>query len=75
MVKVLFWITGFCATLAIAVIPETIMYFIYHSIQPQTELGKIIMFLAFWLGGAGACVGFAVVAFILFLAISKAVMA
>lgn len=53
--------TILCA--AFAAIPESAMYFFYHLIDPQTELMKAFIMILFWVTGAGACIAFAVAAF------------
>jgi hypothetical protein len=50
------WFT-FC--LGLSLIPETIMYLVYHAIHPASELTRVIVLCAFWLVGSGVCVGFA----------------
>lgn len=65
MLKVLFAIlvTIFC--IALGLIPEVVMYTVYSLISPESELTRVLVLLAFWLTGFGVCVGFAILAFML----------
>jgi hypothetical protein len=53
----LFW-TALCVT--IALIPEIIMYNVWHLIEPTTTIEKILVMALFWMGGGGLCILFAV---------------
>lgn len=58
-------ITLFC--LGLAVCPELAMYWSWNLIQPESELTRILLIIAFWFGGAGFCVGFGALCFYLWL--------
>ena len=55
--------------LCFALIPETIMYFVYQIIDPTTVLEKILIFGIFWFGGVSVCVLFAVLGLMLWAAL------
>jgi len=50
----IFIVTVFCV--GIALIPETVMYFVWSLISPQTVIEKILMLVIFWFGGIGLCI-------------------
>ena len=54
--------------ICIAVIPETAMYFLWQMVNPQTELGKILVLGIFWCGGFVFCIMFALFGFLLWVA-------
>lgn len=55
-----FWrMLGLSLCVGIAIIPETIMYLVYHAIQPGSDIARVILLAAFWIVGSGVCVGFA----------------
>lgn len=47
-------------SLAFAMIPETIMYFLWQLIKPGNSLERLITLGIFWFLGAGICVIFLV---------------
>jgi hypothetical protein len=48
--------------LFIAAIPETILYYIWHTLNPITFIEKLLMLILFWLGGVSFCIGFLILA-------------
>ena len=50
------WLLGMVVIWAIALIPEMVMYFLYHLVQPESDLTRVLTLMAFWLGGGGLCV-------------------
>lgn len=55
--------TMFC--IAFAVLPETAMYFLWHLIHPESELARILVLGIFWFGGAGLCILFGFMGFVM----------
>lgn len=72
--KALFWTVGSILSLAIASIPEVVLYFLYGIINPQTEMARVITILSFVFLGGGICIGFGVLGVMCFVAVTKAVL-
>lgn len=72
--KVVFWIVGCLIALAVAVIPEVAMYFLYGLINPQSEVTRVITLLAFFVFGGSACVGFGAIGIAIFASVTGAVL-
>ena len=73
MVKLLLSILAAIPCLALAGIPEATMYFIYGLIAPTTEVGRVLILVAFWFGGAGFCAFAAFFCFILWLGLLQVI--
>lgn len=58
----LFWVI---AGLALAVVPEFLMYRVWKIIHPTTPLEKILMLGGFWGLGGGLCLLFLIVGLVL----------
>jgi len=65
--KALFLVLSTLACLILALLPEGVMYAIYHVIQPQTDLTRVLLLVAFWFGGAAFCLGFGALALFIWL--------
>lgn len=74
MIKFLYAIIATVFCIALGLIPEAIMYGVYSLINPTTELVRILVLCAFWFGGAGLCVAFATIAFLLWAHIMKEIL-
>lgn len=74
MIRVLLFLLGSMLCLGIAVLPELAMWMLYGIIHPETEVARLIVLIAFWLGGSGVCIGFAMLAFALECAVLQAVL-
>lgn len=57
-----------------ALIPETIMYFTWHLVQPETTIQRLVMVGLFFFGGGGMCVAFAVMALALWASVIGAIL-
>ena len=62
--KFLIWILGLVVIWAFAMIPEAVMYGLYHLVQPESDVTRVLTLCAFWIGGGGFCVILAIVGFI-----------
>jgi hypothetical protein len=48
-------IVGSIFILAVSLIPESVMYFVWGLVNPASEVGKIALAIGFWIGGGGLC--------------------
>jgi len=68
MGKLIFVILFSLFCLALALVPEFAMYFTWNLIHPETDLARIACVALFWVCGAGLCVLFGFIGFILWCA-------
>lgn len=59
--------TAFC--LILGFLPEIVMYFTWHLIQPDSTIAKILLMGLFWVAGAGLCVFFGFIAISIWLSV------
>jgi hypothetical protein len=57
-----------------ALIPETIMYFTWHLVQPENPIQRLAMVALFFVGGGGLCVFFGILAVALWAAVIGAIL-
>lgn len=57
-VTFLIWMIGTIVVGMLMLVPEAVMYFLYHLIEPASSLERILVFGLFWFGGGGICVLF-----------------
>ena len=65
MIKLFVGAIGTIICAAIALIPESIMYLIWNSLDPVTFIQKVLLLGLFWFGGLSLCILFFVIAVML----------
>jgi hypothetical protein len=68
MGKLIFVILFSVFCLALALVPEFAMYFTWNLIHPESDLARLLVVALFWVCGAGLCVFFGFLSFMIWVA-------